>query len=238
MTSPIPWSRILAEGLVVVLSILLAFGIDAWWDDRSAQQVTRESLAAVREELLGNLELLEEQTVYCARVQEATAGLLSLMGPSPELIPSDSLANLVGGTLNGRVGTRLNTTALEAMVTQGHIALIESVRLRQDLAHWLSTRVDQRIQQRENTRVAIRDAQDYAQTVMPFGRVAARDGSVFGRPHVSRFDLDVARILSDPTLEGAVVRLAAWRGAICGGDSRRRDQVEALISQIDGELSG
>jgi len=30
----IPWPRVLVEGAVIVGSILLAFGIEAWWDDR------------------------------------------------------------------------------------------------------------------------------------------------------------------------------------------------------------
>jgi hypothetical protein len=37
----IPWLRILVEGAVIVGSILLAFGIDAWWDaaqDRGVEQ--------------------------------------------------------------------------------------------------------------------------------------------------------------------------------------------------------
>jgi hypothetical protein len=30
----IPWKRLSAEGLAIVVSILLAFWIDAWWDTR------------------------------------------------------------------------------------------------------------------------------------------------------------------------------------------------------------
>jgi hypothetical protein len=36
MTAPrsLPWLRVLIEGVVIVDSILLAFGIDAWWEGR------------------------------------------------------------------------------------------------------------------------------------------------------------------------------------------------------------
>ena len=34
----LPWKRLFAEGTAIVLSILLAFAIDAWWEDRSDQQ--------------------------------------------------------------------------------------------------------------------------------------------------------------------------------------------------------
>jgi hypothetical protein len=32
VTRSIPWPRILAEGGAIVVSILLAFGIQAWWE--------------------------------------------------------------------------------------------------------------------------------------------------------------------------------------------------------------
>ena len=34
MKGQIPWSRVLVEGVVIVLSILLAFGIEAGWESR------------------------------------------------------------------------------------------------------------------------------------------------------------------------------------------------------------
>ncbi len=33
------WSRVLAEGVAVVLSILLAFAIQAWWDDLGEERI-------------------------------------------------------------------------------------------------------------------------------------------------------------------------------------------------------
>jgi len=36
------WVRALLEGLVIVGSILLAFGIDAWWEGRSEAQAEQK----------------------------------------------------------------------------------------------------------------------------------------------------------------------------------------------------
>ena len=33
----VPWKRLTAEGMAIIVSILLAFGIDAWWEDRQQQ---------------------------------------------------------------------------------------------------------------------------------------------------------------------------------------------------------
>ena len=37
MDKPIPRLRVCVEGAVIVGSILLAFGIDAWWDGKQAR---------------------------------------------------------------------------------------------------------------------------------------------------------------------------------------------------------
>jgi len=54
----VPWLRLSLEGVVVVASILLAFGIDAWWDGRQAIRDEDELLVGLREEASANLALL------------------------------------------------------------------------------------------------------------------------------------------------------------------------------------
>ena len=49
----IPWPRIFAEGGAILLSILLAFWIDAWWDDRANDQQERALLNALLQDFLG-----------------------------------------------------------------------------------------------------------------------------------------------------------------------------------------
>ena len=54
-TGGIPWSRYLVEGGVIVGSILLAFAIDAWWEDRSEQALEREFLVNTLDSIRGAL---------------------------------------------------------------------------------------------------------------------------------------------------------------------------------------
>jgi hypothetical protein len=55
----IPWSRIGAESVAIVVSILLAFAINAWWGDRLERGLESQQLERLRAELQGNLELLD-----------------------------------------------------------------------------------------------------------------------------------------------------------------------------------
>ncbi len=57
----IPWKRVVVEGLAIILSILLAFGIDAAWDASQERAKEREYLAALRVEMvLASEELAED----------------------------------------------------------------------------------------------------------------------------------------------------------------------------------
>ena len=47
-TREIPWKRLVVEGAAIVASILLAFAIDAWWQDRSDQLRVTEYIEQVR----------------------------------------------------------------------------------------------------------------------------------------------------------------------------------------------
>ena len=50
----IPWPRVLAEGTAIVVSILLAFAIDAWWDERKDRADEQQILQALKAEFETN----------------------------------------------------------------------------------------------------------------------------------------------------------------------------------------
>ena len=50
----IPWPRILAEGTAVVVSILLAFSIDAWWDERKERADEHQVLLGLKAQFKAN----------------------------------------------------------------------------------------------------------------------------------------------------------------------------------------
>jgi hypothetical protein len=50
MKQSIPWSRLIAEGAVIVASILLAFAIDAWWDERADHVQERALITGLEED--------------------------------------------------------------------------------------------------------------------------------------------------------------------------------------------
>ena len=57
---PIPWTRVLVEGVVIVGSILMAFGIEAWWDGAQERAEEAQLLASLAEEFRANVDLTPE----------------------------------------------------------------------------------------------------------------------------------------------------------------------------------
>lgn len=60
MTKTRTWRRGIGEGLLILGSILVAFWIDAWWDNRKALRLESDALSAVLTEVEENLRELDE----------------------------------------------------------------------------------------------------------------------------------------------------------------------------------
>jgi hypothetical protein len=56
----IPWLRVLVEGVVIVLSVLLALGADAWWQGQLEREEEDGLLRSLHAEITLNLDRLTE----------------------------------------------------------------------------------------------------------------------------------------------------------------------------------
>lgn len=127
MERRIPWRRVAAEGLMIVTSILLAFGIDAWWEgrrelsrlvglERSLDVDFRETLA-VLEASIGGVELLHARS---QAFLDATS--------DPSAIPLDSLQGLFAAAFTTQA-FQPSIPALGAALANGDIARLDNPEL-------------------------------------------------------------------------------------------------------------
>jgi hypothetical protein len=146
MGNRIPLARLLAESVVVVLSILIAFTIDAGWD--------RAQAAALEEELLVSLERGFEDNVRLSQVvvqeaqrQQALIGKFVGMSPAEaELMSPDSTFLLLRAlwrpnyvrqsAAERQYGGGLNNAALLATLEAGRLSLLSDGQLLTALAEW------------------------------------------------------------------------------------------------------
>ena len=68
----IPWKRLTVEAAAIVGSILLAFAIDAWWDERLERAEENEQLIRLRAEFNTNIERIDERLSFSRMVESSS----------------------------------------------------------------------------------------------------------------------------------------------------------------------
>lgn len=129
------WPRILAEGAAIVISILLAFAIDAWWEERGLRIEEQQVLQGLREEFLS------VRSVLSGHLSEHLDDLQTLekflhavdAGTAEEAGPIVDAAVLV---LLSPMTSDLGSGTLAALLSSGRIEILSNRVLRAKLASW------------------------------------------------------------------------------------------------------
>ena len=90
-----PWVRAVVEGAVIVGSILLAYGIQAWWDESRDRAEERRALGAPASESRDAQSLLERQSLLADSIVAAVETIHLWTGRAASSRHTDSLRALV-----------------------------------------------------------------------------------------------------------------------------------------------
>ncbi len=131
MTKQIPWLCVFVEGVVIVGSILLAFGIQAWWDGLQEREEEREVLIGLEAEFVDLEARLQRLTALNRRKAQLVEQFLSDSVPKLDALAVDSVF---------RASTVVNVLdqggALDALLSSGRLELIRDRDIRLRLAKW------------------------------------------------------------------------------------------------------
>ena len=136
MSRSIPWTRVLVEGVVVVGSILLAFAIDAWWEEARDRAAETELLAGLEAEFQEHLEELGARSSLNDSIANTLTTILRL-GVGEEPWP-ESLGSIIGYGIVTSPTWDPGAGVREALVTSGRLELISNSDLRVALSSWRS----------------------------------------------------------------------------------------------------
>jgi hypothetical protein len=143
MPHKLRYSRILVEAVVIVGSILLAFGIQALWDNRQDEQQVRWGLEGILAELEVVQGLSTEVGMVHRRMLTTTRSLQSLLQvrdlSQPLAVPDTLLAGLFGVYISDHP-----TAMAEAFIAAGYLDEVQDDVLRRALPSWLAQVDDQR----------------------------------------------------------------------------------------------
>ena len=136
------WWRLLAEGAVIVVSILLALFAEAWWSDRSDRAAELDLLTALHAELSSNRTAVEQQLRDIDTARFRLESLLRMTPADIAAIPPDSLVPHVRTPVFRSYTTELAVGELNAAVSSGSLSLIRNRELRSSLAAYQATQGD------------------------------------------------------------------------------------------------
>jgi hypothetical protein len=168
----IPWLRLFVEGVVIVGSILLAFGIDAGWERRLRSLDEQALMVALQHDMIVNRTRLEA-TLY--NHAESLARVEAFLGSTPDdlfALPEDSSQSLSIGLwgvttftpLDGLLGGRTD------------LSILEDLELRQALGSWSGLAAEQA----EDAPVLVRRAESLWLTIAQISEEYLREGTLNG----------------------------------------------------------
>ena len=139
----------MVEGFVIVLSILLAFGIEAWWSERGERDAEAEALQGLRDDFVESLERLASAKSEHIEIRDASVRLLAMTGPDADPTVSDLVMDTLVMALIGGPKVFPVTATYDALIASGRIELLESAALRRELARWSTAIADLREEEQE-----------------------------------------------------------------------------------------
>lgn len=241
MTSPseIPWKRISVEGAAIVASILLAFAIDAWWQDRADIEREQRVIAALLAECERNDALLREAYGIYEDFYHQSVRILDYLAMDPSSLNDSELEELITGILRGST-VHLETGAHDALLSSGELSLIRDVALRNSLAAWPSHVAEWSEEQVAVFSYVREEIQPYFSEVLSvrgLGQYFAPfpDGESPAPVLSSSFDADAVRVLAESvSFENLMYQRAQglWYAMRDGETLRARlEEIQSLLQE-------
>ena len=131
-TNNIQWKQIAVEGVAIVVSILLAFSIDAWWNNYQDRSEEHEILLGLKSEFEQNLALIEVEISYRNAVIDSILKIFDASVGRASIEP-EALDELIGD-ITWWQNIEYSRGAIDGLLQSGRLSLIESKELRRVLA--------------------------------------------------------------------------------------------------------
>ena len=132
----IPWRRVLAEGTAIVVSILLAFAIQAAWETSQEREEEALTLRALEREFRANADTLDTLVADHIYFQDV---LYRFYGTPLEAVLASATDSVVEDVIGGfimQITFDPSVGALETLVRGGRIAVLRNSALEDALWLW------------------------------------------------------------------------------------------------------
>lgn len=231
----VPWARLFIEGGVIVSSILLAFAIDAWWEQRQDRQHEMSQLVRVSAELRQNQSMLLTKVDNLQTAFDAAVQLQSWMGVTPETVKTDLFNDTWDRMFDIGTFSLVNRAIDEHLATgsQDDAALME---IRSQLSNWsyrskrLGNQYD--ILRREHQALIYHLVRNEDAPIL--GSLPAWMKQ-YGIPETA-FPFDQASVLGDPVTESLLASYMMRLMGVINQSKQHAERQQALVERIENTV--
>jgi hypothetical protein len=226
--------KILAEGILIVFSILLAFAIQAWWDERKERIEEHKLLVNRQTDFTKNKELLESSIGRFTMTIKNSQRFMDYIQPGQppserQLADSVLFKHLLWHTYDPIVGT------LNSAIASGHISLIENEGLRTELAEWQDLVEDMKESERIDIDIMTRINEEIFRYV-PTRTMAYRAGNDF-MLRESTATTDYLKLQSSLYLENLLGNRIGEMSVTLNEADKVMTSLTRIIEMLENELS-
>lgn len=196
----VPWRRMILEAAVIILSILLAFAIDAGWDNFKERNQEKAFLQSLLNDFKETRSRIDASTDQHMRFIQLGQQLLDFHGDDAVDIEPEALESMLGAVFFDFASLYLPSGSRDALFASGDIQIIRNLKLRGMLAAWpslvadaaedevfinkdvmnnLSTYLRQKINTRNVARLTHSEAREYIPKLQPGHYEALRNDPLF-----------------------------------------------------------
>jgi hypothetical protein len=232
----IPWRRIIVESVAIVLSILLAFAIDAGWDSFKERKQEKAFLESLLNDFTESRSRIDASTDRHMSFIDSAQQLLEFHGGDVTDIEPKALEAILGAVFFDWTSLYLPSGSRDALFSSGDIEIISNEELRAMLAAWPSLVADA-------AEDDILIANDVMNNLVPFLQSKIRTHNVARITNSDAAEL-IPRIESvnydalweDPMFENLIIfRMVNETFAVDEND-RLSEAADAIIQVIEREL--
>jgi len=243
-TTKINWNRIVIEAIAIVVSILLAFSIDAWWDAALERQRERELFGALLDDLHKTRSNLIDGLNFHTAVQASSHRLLEVATSGDKDMSDSEFDRLLLDISWWDASNPFTTGALNSALAAGELATIRSDELRRLIADWPTTIAIVEISRRQDYDFFFHTWTPYLREKGLFLQAAAVEAPAPGRPQLQNTPPNItvrnrkpmSSIIEDEELHSLLMQkiwiqgdnLVQFQNAIVGLDK--------IVDRLDAEL--
>lgn len=228
------WRDAARDVVLIVVSILIAFALDAWWEGRGERRMHDEQIATLKSEFVAARHRLASTAEGLERSAQATIDILAMMGPRAPSPDEDRLAMLLQHSLNFGIAAPSHT-ALDAALAFGNPKLTADETLAVMLNRWPEMMEDLEGDAQHLERNRDQDLQAALTELGIPGFAAAALPTELGLPP-SSFPSDAGRIVRSVKVYAALYYRALRIRVLSSFVEVALERADEILEQLDGLL--